>query len=263
MLASCFSGRWDSSLPRDQEGACHVDFDPDIFMPLLTFLRAKRIEDPSEPAVIVPPEGRYGEFLRMLKYYGMEESVLAHHVPNAAEFQFEAHDEHPNSITVWLSENGRVARRSGCPYWLCTFGDVVVAPRTLSQPLTFKFCIASFGDPGGCGPSRGPCLGFAVSSQQAQRGLEFHPSDMLDTTGKWLYCARDGALLTKSKADAARKHAPSANEGDKVSLTIFPDATVTLAVNGMAVGVVFRNLGGSVRPVVLMNRKDSEVQIVH
>uniref|UniRef100_A0A7S0FEM4 Potassium channel tetramerisation-type BTB domain-containing protein n=1 Tax=Pyrodinium bahamense TaxID=73915 RepID=A0A7S0FEM4_9DINO len=254
MLASCFSGRWDSSLPRDQEGAYHLDFDPDIVMPLLTFLRAKRIEDPSKPAVMVPPKDRCEEFARMLRYYGMQE--FTHTV---AEFRFGAHDECTASkATVWLSENGRTARRSSFPFWLGAYGDVVVTPGNLPQPLTFKFRIESFGqDPGG---GCGPCMGFAISSQHAR--TEGAQDAVLDTRGKWVYCARDGALLGDSPADVARERAPSANEGDEVALTIRPDATVTLTINGAAVGVAFRNLGGSVRPIVLMNRWKSEVRIM-
>uniref|UniRef100_A0A7S0A742 Potassium channel tetramerisation-type BTB domain-containing protein n=1 Tax=Pyrodinium bahamense TaxID=73915 RepID=A0A7S0A742_9DINO len=252
MLASCFSGRWDSSLPRDQEGAYHLDFDPDIVMPLLTFLRAKRIEDPSKPAVMVPPKDRCEEFARMLRYYGMQE--FTHTV---AEFRFGAHDECTASkATVWLSENGRTARRSSFPFWLGAYGDVVVTPGNLLQPLTFKFRIESFGqDPGG---GCGPCMGFAISSQHAGRGMA-----IFKTTGKWLYRARDGALLADSQAYVARERAPSANEGDEVALTIVPNATVALTINGVAVGAAFQNLDTPVRPIVLMDTKDAQVRIVH
>jgi len=261
MLASSFSGRWDSSLPRDQEGAYHVDFDPDIFMPLLTFLRAKRIEDPSDPAVMVSPKDRYREFVRMLKYYGMEECASTDPCPKVAGFRFEAHDRYDDTTTVRLSENGRVARRCSSSNWLGAFGDLVVTPRNLPQPLTFKYRIESFGhDPA---DSCGPCLGFAISSQCAQHGADVLRKSVLNTTGKWLYRARDGALLSNSAADVAREHAPPAGEGEEVALTVFPDTTVMLTIDGAAVGVVFRNLGCSVRPIVLMNNTNSEVRIMH
>ncbi|GKY92032.1 hypothetical protein MPSEU_000174800 [Mayamaea pseudoterrestris] len=38
-LAETFSGRWDNSLPRNKEGDFFIDYKPELFMPLLDFLR--------------------------------------------------------------------------------------------------------------------------------------------------------------------------------------------------------------------------------
>merc|ERR1719265_526453 len=72
MLASMFSGRWDEQLSRDNDGHVFVDFSPDIFMPLLDWLRGKSIEDSSDPTpgLTIPCDKR-DSFLQMCKYFGI------------------------------------------------------------------------------------------------------------------------------------------------------------------------------------------------
>jgi len=72
MLSSKFSGRWDGQLNRDEDGRIFVDFSPDIFMPLLDWLRNKSIEDPSDPtpAPTLPSDKR-GSYLQMCTYFGI------------------------------------------------------------------------------------------------------------------------------------------------------------------------------------------------
>lgn len=75
-LASIFSGRWDDSLERDKSGRIFIDFSPDIFMPLVDFLRQKTIENPDDP--VEPPEvahEKMAAFKRMLEYYNMLDAV--------------------------------------------------------------------------------------------------------------------------------------------------------------------------------------------
>jgi len=75
-LGSMFSGRWESSLERDSAGRIFVDFPPEIFMPLVDFLRQKCIEDPANPVEPpnMPPE-RMAAFKRMLAYYGLVDTL--------------------------------------------------------------------------------------------------------------------------------------------------------------------------------------------
>ncbi|KAL3135141.1 hypothetical protein ABBQ32_008076 [Trebouxia sp. C0010 RCD-2024] len=42
-LAAMFSGRWEHCLARDREGRIFLDFDPDLFQPILSFLRTVTI----------------------------------------------------------------------------------------------------------------------------------------------------------------------------------------------------------------------------
>lgn len=75
MLAAAFSGRWD--MPKDDAGSVFIDFEPEIFMPLVHYLRMRRIEGPQDRAV--PPSLGDAElearFHRMLRFYGLQEWV--------------------------------------------------------------------------------------------------------------------------------------------------------------------------------------------
>lgn len=75
-LGSMFSGRWETSMERDTAGRVFVDFPPEIFMPLVDYLRQKSIEDPSDP--VAPPDmspERLPAFKRMLTYYGLLDTI--------------------------------------------------------------------------------------------------------------------------------------------------------------------------------------------
>lgn len=77
MLASMFSGRWDNTLEKDNDGNVFIDSSPDLFLLLLDFLRRKSIEDPAdraeEPQV---PHGRLRAFYQLLRYYGLYDLVF-------------------------------------------------------------------------------------------------------------------------------------------------------------------------------------------
>lgn len=76
MLADQFSGRWDEQTARDDKGRVLIDFPPELFMPLVNWLRLKSIEDPMEP--IPPPtvsqENMHG-FKQMCEYYGIANAL--------------------------------------------------------------------------------------------------------------------------------------------------------------------------------------------
>lgn len=78
MLCSRFSGRWDDSLEKDDQGRFFIDFAANLFLPLLDFLRQKAIEDPypsswsGDPPLPKVPEDKLQDFNRMAKYYGVD-----------------------------------------------------------------------------------------------------------------------------------------------------------------------------------------------
>jgi len=76
-----FSGRWDTNLGRDMNGRVLLDFKPALLLPLLDYLRAKRIETP-EHLVPLPdvPSPLQEDFFRMIKYFGLEDHVLQRHI---------------------------------------------------------------------------------------------------------------------------------------------------------------------------------------
>jgi len=73
-LAARFSGRWDSSLPRDDKGRILLDVSPELFNPVLEYLRHRSIQSPESPAPPPqPPPGQEAHFKQMLKYWGLED----------------------------------------------------------------------------------------------------------------------------------------------------------------------------------------------
>jgi hypothetical protein len=53
VLAKRFSGRWDDTLPKNRDGYFFIDYTPDIFLPLLDYLRSLSSMTSNEPQV--PP----------------------------------------------------------------------------------------------------------------------------------------------------------------------------------------------------------------
>lgn len=73
MLASRFSGRWDDSLEKDQDGRFFIDQDPNVFVPLVNYLRQQ--DHKTREDLVVPPPCPTADFCSMLEYYGLMSSV--------------------------------------------------------------------------------------------------------------------------------------------------------------------------------------------
>eukprot|EP00933_Yihiella_yeosuensis_P084800 TRINITY_DN9947_c1_g1_i1.p1 TRINITY_DN9947_c1_g1~~TRINITY_DN9947_c1_g1_i1.p1 ORF type:complete len:525 (+),score=118.61 TRINITY_DN9947_c1_g1_i1:64-1638(+) len=75
-LANLFSGRWESSIEKDNKGRFFLDFDPVCFRLILNFLRAKRLESSHAPATppAVPSE-RLEQFQHLVEYFGLTEQL--------------------------------------------------------------------------------------------------------------------------------------------------------------------------------------------
>lgn len=74
-LAARFSGRWEQCLDRDSQGRIFLDFDPYCFEKLLSYLRARQVDEISArntPEPIIAPDKRH-EFRGFIKYMGLEE----------------------------------------------------------------------------------------------------------------------------------------------------------------------------------------------
>ncbi|GKY93703.1 hypothetical protein MPSEU_000337500 [Mayamaea pseudoterrestris] len=97
-LAETFSGRWDDSLPKDKDGNFYIDHEPEIFLPLLKFLRSLNCvvtsdlrsdrAPPITPCFSKPLDKN--AFYRMVDSYGLT-NVL---------FNYEIYS-HPNNISLW------------------------------------------------------------------------------------------------------------------------------------------------------------------
>jgi len=80
MLSSKFSGRWDDSLEKDEDGNFFIDQEFSLFQPMLKYLRSKAngIEKypMNSPQKVGQEEGNsMQDFYRMVDYYGMTNGI--------------------------------------------------------------------------------------------------------------------------------------------------------------------------------------------
>jgi hypothetical protein len=102
LLASMFSGRWEDSLERDKDGAIFFDFNPQYFLVILDYLRAKKIATPAHPAPLPKvAEDQAESFNNLLGYLGLSDEIVpAEKVPS------EKFNQHSSGVT--LDEGGKV-----------------------------------------------------------------------------------------------------------------------------------------------------------
>jgi hypothetical protein len=76
LLACMFSGRWEERLCKDKQGNYFLDFDPVCFKPILSYLRAKRIETPEQKATKPPlPKNEEKDFWSLVAYLGLQDEL--------------------------------------------------------------------------------------------------------------------------------------------------------------------------------------------
>jgi hypothetical protein len=103
LLASMFSGRWEDSLERDQDGAIFFDFNPQYFLVILDYLRAKKIATPEHPAPLPKvPEDQAESFNNLLEYLGLSDEIVPPEIVPSEKF-----NQHSSGVT--LDEGGKVA----------------------------------------------------------------------------------------------------------------------------------------------------------
>ena len=77
LLASMFSGRWEDSVQRDQDGAVFLDFNPQHFTVILDYLRVKKIATPENPAPLPKvPVYQRKEFNILVEYLGLKDELV-------------------------------------------------------------------------------------------------------------------------------------------------------------------------------------------
>jgi len=76
MLASRFSGRWDESIERDENGHFFIDQEFALFEPMVNYLRHKCNETEGYPMDSPYSRGRTQDFYRMVEYYGMTQGIF-------------------------------------------------------------------------------------------------------------------------------------------------------------------------------------------
>jgi hypothetical protein len=97
-LASMFSGRWEDPHKRDEDGAVFFDYNPQFFVAILNYLRAKKfatIENPALPPKV--PKDQLDDFETFVQYLGLSSEIIPR----------EEFNQHSPGVT--LEEDGTVA----------------------------------------------------------------------------------------------------------------------------------------------------------
>ena len=103
LLASMFSGRWEKSLARDENGRIFFDFNPQYFVFILDYLRAKKISTPENPAPLPKvPEEQVKNFNNLVEYLGLSDEIIPADIVPDDKFNL-----HSSGVT--LIEGGKVA----------------------------------------------------------------------------------------------------------------------------------------------------------
>jgi len=120
-LAAMFSGRWDSSIEKDKDGNFFIDQSPDIFLPLIDFLRDKLCEMPSGPPAESPDASLFGSsqnrffaFQRMVDFYGL--------TPGVFPTKIELHNGLPENCQISSYPDLGVNANSWCVFTLQATG---------------------------------------------------------------------------------------------------------------------------------------------
>jgi hypothetical protein len=109
LLAAMFSGRWEHNVERDADGHVFLDFNPKLFAFVLDYLRAKKIETPSKPALL-PPVALEDtvNFRSLVDYLGVEQNIL-NNPQGSGESKNDKHQFEFYSEGIALQKNGTVA----------------------------------------------------------------------------------------------------------------------------------------------------------
>ena len=103
LLASMFSGRWEGSLSRDENGRIFFDWNPQYFVFILDYLRAKILATSDNPAPLPKvPEDQRKNFLNLVEYLGLSSEIVPADIVPPEKF-----DLHGTGVT--LQEGGIVA----------------------------------------------------------------------------------------------------------------------------------------------------------
>jgi hypothetical protein len=98
LLATMFSGRWERGQKRDKDGAIFFDFNPQYFVLILDYLRARKIASADNlPPFPTVSKDQQKTFTSLVEYLGLSDEVL----PSE---KFTIH-----STNVALQESGKVA----------------------------------------------------------------------------------------------------------------------------------------------------------
>ncbi len=119
LFSSMFSGRWETSLARDEDGRIFFDFNPQYFVLILDYLRGKAIATPENPVPLPKvPDDQVKSFNNLIEYLGLSDEIVL--APIAPPEKFNLH-----STGVTLQEGGKVAVHDATKGFKYVLGDNV------------------------------------------------------------------------------------------------------------------------------------------
>jgi hypothetical protein len=113
LLASMFSGRWEDSLARDEDGRIFFDFNPQYFVYILDYLRARTIATAENPAPLPKvAEDQVKHFSNLVEYLGLGDEIVmsvgeTNEIVPTEIVPLEKFNLHSTGVT--LEEGGKVA----------------------------------------------------------------------------------------------------------------------------------------------------------
>ena len=106
LLATMFSGRWEDSVKRDQDGVVFFDVNPKYFGYILDYLRAKKIATPENPAPLPEvPQNQEKNFSNLVEYLGLSKEI----VPTEITTEKLSEKFNLRSPEISIQEDGKVA----------------------------------------------------------------------------------------------------------------------------------------------------------
>lgn len=249
LLCSMFSGRWDSTLERDRDNCVLIDFPPDLFMPLVDYLRQKNIEDPEDP--VRPPEvpaERQPGFNRMVRYFGLWDAMWP-----CADTKWEA---------AWgpilVTEDGRMCSvaTTGTSYFAAAYVDGMSILRFPdeaeghTESYTWKLVVSkTMEEKPWCHDS----IGFGLVNPEDERRIQAQvaaemadpsPAHTVGATPRCTNVCRDLIVLTLygGRADSRRTRAqgpvtPCSQDSIEVEVTL-KAGQLSVSVDGSERGLV-------------------------
>ena len=107
LFATMFSGRWEDSVERDQDGAVFFDFNPQYFAYILDYLREKKITSGQNlPSLPEFPESQMKHFYSLVEYLGLSDEIFPTEIVSGEKFNL-----HSSGVT--LEKDGKVAVHDG------------------------------------------------------------------------------------------------------------------------------------------------------
>ncbi len=132
LFSSMFSGRWETSLARDEDGRIFFDFNPQYFVLILDYLRGKAIATPENPVPLPKvPDDQVKSFNNLIEYLGLSEEIVP--APIAPPEKFNLH-----STGVTLQEDGKVAVHDATEARKYVLGDKVYRQGIVRRKLKIE-----------------------------------------------------------------------------------------------------------------------------